>query len=137
MDDKERSLSERVHEVMKHALFKRIEAPDGVPPPEALMVEGIRRKFGFHRERLAEKKDEVKAILNEMPAKFHKNSGGGWSFLNLCFDKHDNHWAEHPIMEELVVLAIALGMGKYCLPRDMWNFMPGGVPYVMFDTTQS
>ena len=56
------------------------------------------------------------------------------SFLNLCVDKDGVQWAEHPTLEKMVAMGIGLKMAAYCLPRDMWNSLPGGVPYVQFDT---
>ena len=128
--------AEKTRELMKHCLFKDTELVDGKPPENAVIVEGIVNRFGFHPGRIAEKKDEIKELLDEMPASFHIGGGGGMSFLNLCMDKHDNHWAEHQTMGDLVCLGIAAGMAKYCLPRDMWNMFPGGMPYVQFNTGQ-
>ena len=38
---------------------------------------------------------------------------------------------------KLVVLGIGVGMVAYSLPRDVWNILPGGVPYVIIDTKDS
>lgn len=35
------------------------------------------------------------------------------------------------MVEQLVQLGIALGKVKYCLPREAWKNLPGGVPYFM------
>lgn len=78
-------------------------------------------------------KDAVRIILDQMPDTFKKSGGGGMSFLELCMDKDGNHWAEHPTMEMLVVLAIGQGQAQYCMPRDFWRVLPGGVPYIVFD----
>jgi hypothetical protein len=53
------------------------------------------------------------------------------SFLNACVDKHGNHWGEHPSVEQLLVLGVAIGKIEYCLPREYWRALPGGVPYFM------
>lgn len=101
----------------------------------ALVVDGIVRKFGFSSEKVAARSDEIREILDDMPEQFHAAHGGGWSFLNLCIDKNGRQWTgEHRAMEALVALGIAAGMASYVLPREMWHVMPGGMPYVVFDT---
>jgi len=124
----------KIHELLKKCLYKDEELTAGVPPAGHIRVEGIVRVFAFHPERILAHREEIKALLNEMPDDFHKHKGGGMSFLNLCMDKHGNHWAEHPTMEGLVCLGIAAGMASYCLHRDGWRMFPGGMPYIMFDT---
>jgi len=128
------TLSEKVQELVLDCLYDGDkELVDGKPPENAVLVEGIVRKFGFHPERLESHRQEVKDILNQMPDSFHKDKGGGWSFLNLCMTKDGQHWGEHPSMEALVALAVGLGMASYCLPRAMWSLFPGGMPYIQFD----
>jgi hypothetical protein len=62
----------------------------------------------------------------ELPAEFLK----GWSFLNVCYDRHGNLWAGmHRTMQELVLLAVSVGKMKLCAPRALWPMLPGGVPY--------
>ena len=100
----------------------------------ALVVEGIVQSFGFSREKISEHKKEIRALLDSMPKEFHKDTGVGMSFLNLCMTKNGVQWGEHSDMEALVVLGIAAGMASYCLPRPMWSALPGGMPYVVIDT---
>ena len=129
------NIAERVTKIVKDSLYKPEEITDKEKPPEgAIVVDGIMRKWGFHPERLLSHKEEVREILNEMPETFHMKGGGGWSFLNLCMDKNNNQWGEHANMDELCVLAIGLKMGKWLMPRDVWEVLPGGMPYVGFET---
>jgi hypothetical protein len=100
----------------------------------AQIVQGIVRTFGFSPTKITEHKDEIRALLAEMPDEFQAGKGGGMSFLNLCVDRDGNQWGEHPTMEALVVLGIAAGMASYPLPRDLWSVLPGGMPYVAFNT---
>lgn len=127
-------LAERVETVLKDCLYRGDELPDGKPPEDAVIVDGIMQKFGFHPARLAAHKEEIAAMCNELPDDFQKSKGGGWSFLNLCMTKDGNQWGEHRNCEQLVVLAIGSGQGGYPMPRDMWPMLPGSVPYVYFDT---
>ena len=129
--------AEKVQEIITDCLFKDEEIVNDETPEDAVLVEGIVRKFGFHPGRLESHKEEIKELLDAMPAEFHAKEGGGWSFLNLCQDKDGEHWAEHPTMEALICLGIGSGMAKYCLEdRELWKVFPGNVPYVQFDTTE-
>lgn len=129
MDD----IAEKVDAILRHCLYKSEEISDGKVPADAVEAKGILHNFYFHPQRLESHREDVAKILVEMPSAFHRTSGGGWSFLQLCMDKNDNQWGEHSNMEQLVCLAIGLGMGKYCMPRDLWPALPGGMPYVVFD----
>lgn len=134
----EKSLSEQVSEILIDSLYNNDEVVDDKIPKGAVIVRGLIYTFGFYPERLDSHKEQIRQILDQMPRDFHyTGGGGGWSFLNLCLDKDGNQWADHPTMEKLVVLGIGVGMVSYCLPRDMWNVLPGGVPYIVIDTKDS
>lgn len=45
--------------------------------------------------------------------------------------KEGNQWGEHLNMEQLVVLGVASGNLQYCLPKQMWSMLPGGMPLVI------
>lgn len=98
---------------------------------DAVKVEGIVTNYLFSKSRLEENKDEVVALLNELPEQFRAATGGGWSFLMAAHDKHDNHWGEHPSMELLFALGIGLGKVNYLMPRSFWPAFPGGMPYLV------
>ena len=130
------NIAKRVEMILLDSLFRNEEIPaDHMPPENAVLVEAIVQKFGFHRGRLESHREEVKAILGEMPEKFHISTGGGWTFLNLCVDKDGVQWGEHRDIEALVALAMGLGMASYPMARDLWSGLPGGVPYVVFNTS--
>lgn len=124
--------SEAVHDLVKDCLFK-----EGEPKDDPVIVEGITRTFGFHPDRIRRNAPAIAALLAELPSEFRMNSGGGWSFLQACVDRHGNQWAEHPTMEELFVLGIASGQANWLLPRDMWSILPGGMPYVGISVADS
>jgi hypothetical protein len=44
-------------------------------------------------------------------------------------DRRGYQWGEHASMESLICLGIAAGFVRYCLPRDLWTSLPGGLPY--------
>jgi hypothetical protein len=120
-----------VKTVMMDCLFH-----DGEPHDNAVLVEGVTRNFGLHPDRLKKNSDRIKQMLMELPATFFKDTGGGWSFLNAVYDRYNIQWAEHKDVESLVVLGIAIGVVKYCAPRDLWSAFPGGVPYFVVDLVQ-
>src|SRR4030095_2083945 len=100
------------------------------PPENAVMVEGIMRTFGFHRERLEGHREDVKELLAQLPSEFQQGVGGGWSFLNACMTKDSKLWGEHIHMEELFCPGIGLGLAKWQFRREMWSSLPGSMPYV-------
>ena len=112
-------------------LFTDEEAPDGKPPKDAVMAEGILRNFGLHPQRLESHREEVKGWLDLLSDDFRYGGGGGMSFLNACYDRNGEQWTGlHLRMEQLFVLGIGLGMARWTLPREMWDVLPGGMPYV-------
>lgn len=131
--------SVRVEEILLDCLFDSIE---GDPPEGSYVVgEGILNRYGFDPPKLEKHRAEVKQMLDNLPLPFHKpqskeGGGGGWSFLNACQDANDVQWTGlHRTMEMLFALGGALGYVKYPLPRDMWSALPGGMPYVVVDTS--
>lgn len=95
----------------------------------AIIVDGVIRKFGFSPDKIAAHKDEIVGMLHELPSEFQMSSGGGWSFLNMCMTRDGIQWGEHRDMEGLCALAIAADAGKFLMPREMWEMLPGGMPY--------
>jgi len=129
------SLVEQVHDVLTNCLYQQSElAADGGAPADAIIVEGLVSKYGFHPQRLFSYKERIADFCNQLPDDFQKSKGGGWSFLNLCQTKSGEQWGEHRDCENLVALAIGSGQGGYVLPRKMWAVLPGSMPYVWFDT---
>lgn len=122
----------KIDEMLTDCLLNEDEIVDNAPKDgiEIVKVEGIVHKFGLHKERLESHREDVAAMLDQLPDSFHAKSGGGMSFLNACVDKNDHQWGEHRNMEALFVLGIGLGLAKWCLPRSMWSALPGGMPYV-------
>ena len=70
-------------------------------------------------------------MLAQPPEEFGEDTGGGWSFLNSCNDRSGRQWTGlHLTMEQLWCLGIAVGRARYTLPRDFWEVLPGGMPYL-------
>lgn len=100
----------------------------------AIIVEGIMAKYKFNAKKIEKYRKEIIEMLNQFPDEFYEDSGGGWSFLNFCNTK-DGLWTGfQKIMEELLVLGIAIGKAKIEPSiREFWCALPGGVPYVRLE----
>jgi hypothetical protein len=118
--------SEAVDEMMKACLFA-----DDEPMEPAIEVDGIVNRYAFHPERIAANAARISDLLAELPDQFQATGGGGWSFLNACMDRHGVQWTGlHQQQERLFALGIAAGKSKWLFPRELWDALPGGMPYV-------
>ncbi len=127
--------TESVEAVLAGCLFTPEEAPDGKPPANAILVEGIVNNYAFHPERLEQVRPIVATWISLLPDQFLAGKGGGWSFLNLCEERDGNQWTSlHRTQEELFALAAGLGLARFILTREYWSIFPGGMPYVVFST---
>jgi hypothetical protein len=126
-----------VTSLMLQALYTGAEIGDHDhhPPSGAVMVSGVVRNFGFHPERLKALEPEVKSLIQQLSPKFLKSGGGGASFLELPFDANGEQWGEQMNAEDLLALAVGLGLASMQVARVLWPCLPGGVPYVCFNDT--
>lgn len=119
--------TERLHEIFTDCLFQSDEiAADGIPLVPPKIIQGITRQYGLYPERYKKYKDELVSMLEELPDAFKC----GISFLQMPFDKNEDQWGEHINCEQLVVLGIANDLIMYPFPKDMWEVLPGGLPYI-------
>ncbi|MCK5009904.1 MAG: hypothetical protein KAS98_05420 [Deltaproteobacteria bacterium] len=127
---------QEVEEVLRSCLYKEkeIEGADNVPA-DAVIVEGINSKFGFHPGRLEKQRTKVTEWLKALPHQFRKGVGGdGWSFLNACKQENGVQWAGlHENMEQLFCLGMGLRLVECQTPREMWSSLPGGMPYYVIN----
>lgn len=129
-------IGEAVRALFMSCLFRDEELrADGTPTVEPVIARGLVCDVGFHPARIRAAKEQVRALLFKIATdKFLKAKGGGCSFLVLCVDRDGNQWTNlHRTQEQLVQLAIGTGLGGYCVPRESWARLPGGVPYIWFD----
>lgn len=95
-------------------------------------VEGVKHRTTFDQRKLQENAELISQLCNQLPDKFKKDNGGGWSFLNMCVDKDGNQWTGfHEVVDKLLMLGIAIGKMSFLLPKQMWSILPGGMPYVV------
>jgi len=118
-----------VNEIFLDCLFK-----DGELTDNGIKAQGVRTNVVFNPERLKSHEKDITDMLSYLPKEFGKSTGGGWSFLNMCVDKNDVLWTgEHATVDKLIVLGIAVGKVSFPFPRELWQVLPGSVPYVMVD----
>lgn len=116
---------EEVKNVFFDCLFKVHEDNSN-----AILCNGITFNVGFNPIKIADNKEKIISMIENLPENFKKEIGGGWSFLQACIDKNDVLWTgDHRRMEELMLLGIAIGKIDFLLPRELWGALPGGVPY--------
>jgi hypothetical protein len=100
------------------------------PGGDGVEVEGIAGMAVFGPAPLERYAEEIRAMLAELDDAFRKSGGGGWSFLNACSDRHGRQWTgEHRTMEQLFMLGLAIGAVSLLMPRELWDALPGGMPY--------
>jgi hypothetical protein len=119
--------SENVIKITKNCLFKEEEAQDN-----AIIVECITGRFHFHPERLKSHEEDIKSMLSELPENFREDfKSQGWSFIAACDNNKGEQWTGmHRIMESLFALGMGVNRAKFLAPREMWNSLPGGMPYL-------
>ena len=113
------------------SLFRACLLKEGDDQALAVKPEGgIITEVAFHRDRLNERRDLIESLLAELPDTFKESSGGGWSFLNACNDRHGRQWTSfHLVMAQLFQLGLGIGKVKCLMPRELWGALPGGMPY--------
>ena len=125
--------SQEVEKAFLECLYRPNEVKDlkeGEAPKDAVIVEGIQTKFGFHPVRLEKQRAKVIEWLKALPHQFRRNAGGGWSFLEACNQENGVLWTGlHQRVEQLFCMAVGLKLAECQMPRDMWAMLPGGLPY--------
>ncbi len=117
--------SENVESIFIKSLFV-----DGTDTSNAIIVEGIRTNFGFDPDSIELYKEGISSMLDKLSDDFRQSKGGGMSFINACDDRNGVQWTGlHATMEKLFCLGMAIGKVKSLMPRDMWDVLPGGMPY--------
>ncbi len=120
------NMAKLTEDALEYCLFK-----EGDNSKSRLEVEGIAHNYVFDSSRLEEKRELIMDIINELPEEFKEGS----SFLNLCMNRYGQQWYDFQMTgEDLVVMAIGLGLMRYYFPKPFWNILPGGVPYIIVTT---
>lgn len=136
-------ITENVEAVARDCRFTNDELAEleGEPsednlPEGAVVVPGVIRTFVFHPGRLESHRADVVSMIEQLPTEFLREGGGGWTFLNLCMRRDGVQWTSFQTAQEsLYVLAAGLGLARFQLPREVWEALPGAMPYLVFSTT--
>ena len=116
--------AENVNKVLMECLYDTGEDTTG-----HVVGEGVRAKIGFKPDKLETNKQNIIDMLNDLSDDFKKGKGGGGSFLNACLTKTGTQWGEHSDIDTLLCLGTAIGKVGYPFGREMWNVLPGCMPY--------
>lgn len=113
--------SQHVEDVLVYCMFRNNEIV-----LRDCIIQGPVHNFGFKRQRVDEKKQEIAEMLACLPLQFKH----GYSFLQATVTREGVQWADlHLTIEKLVALGIAAGLVEFTFPKDMWKHLPGGMPY--------
>lgn len=115
-------------------LLNKCSAPVEMQEP---VIKCIVNFYAFNPDAIEAHRQDILDLLLELPEQFLLSKGGGWSFLQAAYDKHEVHWGEHCDMEALIALGIAADLAMFLLPREMWGILPGGMPYLVIKDTHS
>lgn len=98
---------------------------------EQMVVEGVKIKAVFNPAKIKENHSKIRDMLECLDDNFFAGKGGGWSFLNICADKHGTLWTgDHMQCDRLICLGLAANLLEFTLPRDIWSVLPGEMPYI-------
>ena len=120
--------AENVEEIFEDCLF--VVNADGTEP---VIIDGVvSLKVALHMGRVESHEENIADLLAQLPGSFQEKSGGGMSFLQACANKDGKHWTGmHNVVEHLFILGMACGKVKCLSPRELWEALPGGMPYYM------
>lgn len=120
--------AQNVQKILFDCFFK-----DGESTDVHIKAQGVRGPMGFHPERLESHRLDIEGLLKQLPIEFMKSGGGGYTFLNGCLTSTGEQWGDQSNVDELLCLGIAIGKVSFSMPREMWNILPGGMPYFTVD----
>lgn len=118
--------SENVTSMMKRCLLGEVTEEN---LSKVLPIAGVCTNFGFDPDRLSENEAGIKAMLHQLPERFLASSGMGESFLSGSQRRDGTQWGEQRDVEALFCLGKAIGYVFELLPRELWDVLPGGVPF--------
>lgn len=100
------------------------------PGDDTIRVKGIITETSFSKAAIVTCHDAIRQMLEGLPDAYRADSGGGWTFLNACYDRDGTQWTSFQVvMEKLFMLGMAANLVTELLPREMWGSLPGGMPY--------
>lgn len=98
----------------------------------AAPIEAVMASYALSPAKLEKHRPEIEQMLGLLDDSFMDDAGGGMSFLNVCEDRQGNLWTGlHSTCEQLLALGQGLGLVTYPFAREMWDILPGSMPYVL------
>jgi hypothetical protein len=113
--------------------------PDGAGalPSNYLTVEAWLGKHTFNVRRLHAHREEIIRMLLSLPAGFRADEREGGSVGAMIQRGDGSVWStDMKDIEALIALGMANGLMTFCAPRDKWDRLPGGLPYVRIEITK-
>lgn len=94
-----------------------------------LKVNGLDRVYCFDPNRLEQCRFIITKLVSNLPESF--NSKYGDTFFNIIKSKDDHIWTNDiKDCEQLVILAVGLGLMEYTFEPRMWKCLPNGMPII-------
>ena len=76
--------------------------------------------------------DDIMSFLLQLHENFYQSKGGGWSFHSANLTKDGIEWTGlQALTEKLIILGIAIGKVKYLPSKNLWQNLPGEMPYLV------
>ena len=114
--------SDNVDKIFRECLFKKDE-----DMTNNIHVEGVQLNVLFNPDRIKKNQANISSMINQLNPTFRE----GWTFLNMCDTKDGNQWTDLQVrMDQLLTLGLAINKIEYLMPREFWQALPGGVPYI-------
>lgn len=89
----------------------------------------------FDKARLHARRGDIRRILEEVvQPEFRAEAGGGWTFSRFHIKRDGKVWAGPEETLFMLYLAMGLTYAKYVYPREMWETLPLGLPYITINT---
>lgn len=116
-------------EWVKYA-FNKCIIQEGEDTSVQTKVNGLNKMYGFNPKRLKQCRLLITEIVSNLSESFSTEHGD--SFLDVWKYKDDDYWTKDiKVCEQLVVLAIGLGLMEYTFEPGMWKFLPNnGTPII-------
>lgn len=129
---------DRLDPRLVHSIFLDCQFQEHEDRSSHIRVEGVvLEEVMLHPLRVAKNKTVIEDLLLLLDNSFMADGGGGASFLNMCVDKHGVQWTGvHSVQEELFILGRAIGAAHFVVPRQYWDALPGGMPFVIIEVSR-
>lgn len=88
--------------------------------------EGIEGVSYFSTDKLNSSRDEIMEMISRLPKKVKD----GVPFDEFCVADNGYKWGTEYFADKLIKLGTATGLLYFPAPREDWQFLPGGMPYI-------